>query len=260
MASESLLAEALADLLADFNRRNVPYALAGGWAFSALVEPRATTDIDFLILLDHPSRETIQSLLAPLFESLIVHPAPMTMRGISMWRTVGVRHREEVVVDFLLADSSYLQSALARKQQIPLRGQLVPILALEDLILLKMLAGRLQDQADLEKIEARRSELQIDWAYSYHRRAVGRPDNLLDEDPWYVSLGSTAQERAQVYADWLETSVSGKEWEQIRKATQQGRVVGSGSFQDEIGSRIGRRLKGETRGRPKRVDRSEIAL
>ncbi len=165
MAFESFLAEALADLLADFDRRNVQYALAGGWAFSALIEPRATTDIDLLILLDRPSRETIQSLLAPLFESLIVHPAPMTMRGISMWRTVGVRRREEVVVDFLLADSAFLQAALSRKQQIPWRGESVSIVTLEDLILLKMLAGRLQDQADLEKIEARRSEFQIDWAY-----------------------------------------------------------------------------------------------
>lgn len=95
---------------------------------------------------------------------------------------------------------------------------------------------------------------------SYHRRALERPDNLLDDDPWYASLGNTATERAQVYSDWLETSVSGNEWDQIRKATQQGRVVGSDSFQEEIGSSVGRRLKGETRGRPKGVGRSEIAL
>ena len=95
---------------------------------------------------------------------------------------------------------------------------------------------------------------------SYHRRALGRPDDLLDEDPWYVSLGNTAAERAQAYADWLETSVAAKGWDHIRNATQQGRVVGSDSFQDEIGSSVGRRLKGETRGRPKRVVRSEIAL
>jgi putative transposase len=96
---------------------------------------------------------------------------------------------------------------------------------------------------------------------SYHWRVLGRPDDLLDEDPWYVSLGNSAKERAQVYAAWLGATVSGKEWDQIRTATQQGRVVGSDSFQEEVGSTVGRRLKGETRGHPKRADHSsEIAL
>lgn len=165
MAPESILAEAVAGLLADFNRRNIEYALAGGWAFSALIEPRATTDIDVLILLDRPSSESIRSLLAPLFESLVIHPAPMTMRGISIWRTVGVRRQKEIIVDFLLADSVFLRSALARKRRTPLRGEMISVVALEDLMLLKMLAGRLQDLADLEKIEARQTQLQIDWSY-----------------------------------------------------------------------------------------------
>jgi hypothetical protein len=41
----------------------------------------------------------------------------------------------------------------------------IPILTVEDLILLKTLAGRLQDQADLEKIRARQKELGVDWDY-----------------------------------------------------------------------------------------------
>ena len=44
MAAEPILIQALSDLIAEFNRRGVPYALAGGWAYSALVEPRATTE------------------------------------------------------------------------------------------------------------------------------------------------------------------------------------------------------------------------
>ena len=165
MAFESFLGEALADLLADFNRRGVDYALAGGWAFSALVEPRATTDIDLLIVLDRPSRESIQALLSSVFDSTIVHPTPMTFQGISMWRSVGVCREQEVVVDFLLADSDFLRTALARKHRIALGALLVSVLTLEDLILLKTIAGRLQDQADLEKIAERKSDLQIDWSY-----------------------------------------------------------------------------------------------
>jgi hypothetical protein len=91
MAAESILVRAFSDLITDFNRRGVTYALAGGWAYSALVEPRATTDIALLILLDPPSREQIQTLVSSLFDSTIIHPSPMVFQGISIWRIVEIR-------------------------------------------------------------------------------------------------------------------------------------------------------------------------
>lgn len=165
MAKESFLAGSLADLAAQLNRRRVEYALAGGWAYSALVEPRATTDIDLLIFVETPSPDAIQSLLSPIFSSLVVHAAPMRFRGVSIWRAVGIRHDREVVVDLLLADSPFLRTALGRRQTVTFGDSQVAILTVEDLMLLKMLAGRLQDRADLEKIEARKADLAVDWAY-----------------------------------------------------------------------------------------------
>ena len=155
MAAESFLVRALSTLIDDFNRRGLVYALAGGWAYSALVEPRATTDIDLLMLIEQPSREGIQSLLSPQFDSTVVHPAPMVFQGISIWRTV----------DFILADSEYLRTALVRRRLVAFGSLQVPILTVEDLIVLKTVAGRLQDQADLEKIRARQKELGVDWDY-----------------------------------------------------------------------------------------------
>jgi hypothetical protein len=137
----------------------------GGWAYSALVEPRATTDIDLLVLVEQPSRETISDLLSPLFSSIVVHPAPMGFKGIAIWLVVGINQGQEVVVDLLLADSEFLNHALARKQTVEFGNLSVPILTLEDLIILKTLAGRLQDQADLEKIRNRGVDLQVDWSY-----------------------------------------------------------------------------------------------
>lgn len=163
MAGESDLGQILTELLNEFDRRNAQYALARGWAFSVLVEPRATTDVDILILLDSPSRETIQSLISSVFTSTIVHSAPMKFRGISIWCCTGIRENRETVVDLLLADSEFLQSALAWKRRISFGSQVVCILTLEDLILMKMIAGRLQDQADLEKIA--QAELPVDQVY-----------------------------------------------------------------------------------------------
>ncbi|MEI8015622.1 MAG: hypothetical protein WCH20_12395 [Nitrospira sp.] len=168
MASEPILVHALSDLVTEFNRRGVSYALAGGWAYSALVEPRATTDIDLLILLEQPSREHLQALVSALFDSTVIHPAPMVFQGISIWRIVGIRSDQEVIVDLLLADSEYLRTALARTRPVPFGALLVPILTLEDLVILKTLAGRLQDRADLEKIRAHQADLHIDWAYVDH--------------------------------------------------------------------------------------------
>jgi len=165
MAAESFLVRALSTLVEDFSRRGLNYALAGGWAYSALVEPRATTDIDLLMLFEQPSREGIQSLLSPQFDSTVVHPAPMRFQGISIWRAVGVRDDQEVVIDFILADSEYLRTALIRRRLVAFGSLQVPILSVEDLIVLKTMAGRLQDQADLEKIRARQNELQVDWSY-----------------------------------------------------------------------------------------------
>jgi putative transposase len=42
---------------------------------------------------------------------------------------------------------------------------------------------------------------------SYHRQALGCPDDLVDEDLWYVSLGNTTQDRARV----IPISVSTRE-------------------------------------------------
>ena len=118
MAAESFLVQALSTLITEFNRRGLHYALAGGWAYSALVEPRATTDIDLLMLIEQPTREGIQSLLASQFDSTVVHPAPMVFKGISIWRAVGIRSGQDVVVDLLLADSDYLKTALSRRRMV----------------------------------------------------------------------------------------------------------------------------------------------
>ena len=54
---------------------------------------------------------------------------------------------------------------LSRRRTVVFGEFNVPILAIEDLIVLKLLAGRLPDQADLEKIRARQDELHVDWSY-----------------------------------------------------------------------------------------------
>jgi len=85
---------------------------------------------------------------------------------------------------------------------------------------------------------------------SYSFRALGKPDRLLDEDPWYMGLGASGQERQRVYREWMRSRTDVEEWNEIRRATQQGRVIGKASFQQQIEAMLGRRVVGEQRGRP----------
>jgi predicted nucleotidyltransferase len=167
VAEEAYLIPTLSSVIRALNQQGVNYALAGGLAYSALVEPRATTDVDLLILLENPSPDKVAGLFSSVFDSLVPHPGPMVFKGIPIWRVVGVLDEKEVVVDLLIAQSDFLRQALARKRTVDFLGLPLPIVTLEDLVILKAMAGRLQDRADLEKIK-QQPDLQVDWDYVRH--------------------------------------------------------------------------------------------
>jgi predicted nucleotidyltransferase len=146
------------------NEQGTDYALAGGLAYSALVEPRATTDVDLLIMLEATRPDQIAALFSNVFDSVIPHPGPMSFKGVSIWRVIGINDEREAIVDLLLVESDFHRRALARKQTVDFQGLALPIVTLEDLVILKTMAGRLQDLADLDHIK-RHPELQIDWPY-----------------------------------------------------------------------------------------------
>ena len=88
---------------------------------------------------------------------------------------------------------------------------------------------------------------------SYQRRALGRSDRLLDDDPWYAGLGTTEKERQEKYQQWIDSQIDEGEWAEIRQATQRGRLIGREPFQKQVEAMTGRRLVGEARGRPKKA-------
>ena len=61
MDVKETLIDQLKKIVQFLNKQRIDYALAGGLAFSALVEPRATMDID---ILDFPKKvDTVKSKL-----------------------------------------------------------------------------------------------------------------------------------------------------------------------------------------------------
>jgi len=93
---------------------------------------------------------------------------------------------------------------------------------------------------------------------SYHHRALGLLDRLLDDDPWYEGLGASAEERQNNYQKWMNSQIDDREWDEIRQATQRGRLIGKETFHKQVEEMTGRRLVGEGRGRPKKTSGTAV--
>src|SRR5207248_1452514 len=75
----------------------------------------------------------------------------------------------EIQIDLLLGDSAYHHAALSRRMPLELPGLSLEVftLACEDLILHKLLAGRLLDRADVGAL-LRQNRAALDLVYLFH--------------------------------------------------------------------------------------------
>ena len=150
----------LRDLVSDFNEREVPYALIGGFALGVLGIQRATMDLDFLVARD----------ALPQVDEI------MRRRGYNL------RYRSENVsqfvsdsashgqIDFLHAFREISQSMLSRASELPAFADVLRVRTLqpEDIVGLKVQAlandpGReRRDMVDIELLVERYSD-EVDW-------------------------------------------------------------------------------------------------
>ena len=56
----------------------------------------------------------------------------------------------------------------------------------------------------------------------------------------------------------MDSQINEGEWEEIRHATQRGRLIGQPTFQKRVEAMTGRRLAGEARGWPKKMAATRI--
>ncbi len=143
------------DLLAEFGRFAVRYALLGGYAVGYYSKPRATRDLDLLVSGDGDNLNRVGSALADFGAPAAVVEAARTM-GPTEIVYLG---QPPLRIDLLRsADGIDTEAVLGRAHHIELSALRIPVLALDDLIENKRAAGRPQDQADvaaLERVRAR---------------------------------------------------------------------------------------------------------
>lgn len=146
-----LVAE-LKSLAALLDGAHVPYALCGGMAVTVHGAVRSTKDIDLLV------RDTDVERVVEL-----VRPAGWRFRALPMVFDPGEPHARHltrvtriegplVLMLDLIAVTPFLQPVFDGRIVIEVGGQPLSVVSLDGLAVMKRLAGRPQDLADLEKL------------------------------------------------------------------------------------------------------------
>ena len=139
------------DVLSIFNDRDVEYLLVGAYALAVHGLPRATGDIDILVLTTPRNAQRA-------FESLGEFGAPMdqvttedfTEKGIVF--QIGIAPRR---IDVLTSiDGVEFVDAWQDRSIVQIEGLSVPVISREHLIANKRATGRPQDLADVAWLEA----------------------------------------------------------------------------------------------------------
>ncbi len=147
------------------NTAGVRYVVVGGLATVLHGHARLTADIDLAVdLAPEEAIKTIRTLVAKGFRPQ-VPVAPEAFADPDA-REVWLRDKHMLafslvdqvnpmrVVDLLLKPDVPFELLLARSEEVALNNTIIRIASVEDLIALKRYAGRPQDLADIEQLEA----------------------------------------------------------------------------------------------------------
>jgi hypothetical protein len=152
---------ALRAIVADLGRGGRGFALVGGLAVSARVEPRFTRDADLVVSVpdDDGAEQVLRELLAVGYRLLSTVEHDVAKRLATARLASPAAPDEDLVVDVLFASSGVEPEIAARAQPLEvLDGLVVPVAALGDLLALKLLSRdddtRPQDGPDLRALRA----------------------------------------------------------------------------------------------------------
>jgi hypothetical protein len=161
-AVNDALQQTLSDLVDFLDGRALPFAVIGGIAVAVRGEPRFTADVDVVIGADVDSALVLlQDLGNTPFRPLFAGVQELVQTAFLL----PLRHvRTTIKVDLAIGLSGFERQVIDRATTVDVAGRGVPIASAEDLILMKVLAARPRDLADVRGIVARQPDA-LDWEY-----------------------------------------------------------------------------------------------
>lgn len=157
---EPALWPTLADAARVFESRGIQFALIGGLAVSLRGQPRMTVDVDLLILADvDQALGLVRELASTPFEPLFAGVEEVVTRSFIL----PLRHRiTGIRVDVAIGMSGFEQKAVGHASPVTIGDVRMPVVVIEDLLVMKALAGRPQDEQDIRGLIAAQGDA-IDW-------------------------------------------------------------------------------------------------
>lgn len=184
----TLQEKALLDLARCLEEHRIAYMIIGGIANAAWGEPRSTLDIDVTIAAEPTEVVEIANALGPDFRPLVsdIESFVQETRVLPLESHSGVR------VDLIFGVLPFEREAIERAKPLPIADDEVVFCTPEDLILLKIISQREQDQADVRGILQRRFE-DLDFEYLEPRirelsELLSRPEILHNWSRWQADL------------------------------------------------------------------------
>lgn len=127
---------------------DIPHAFGGAIALAFYGEPRDTRDLDVNIALPPSEQARLLDALASLFP---ISDRPRVERELI--RIAQTRlFWEETGIDLFMADIPFHDSIARRSHEVDYVGTRLPIIAAEDLVVLKAAFNRPQDWLDIENL------------------------------------------------------------------------------------------------------------
>lgn len=171
----------LRDLVAWLEAVRVEGVVIGGLAAGILGRPRLTRDVDLLVTLE-PERWPELLARGDRFGFLPRVPDPLGFAERN--RVLLLRHEPTLVdLDVSLGGLAFEEEAVARAVRVEVEGVNVPLVSAEDLLVMKAVAHRPRDLADIEGVLARNPDLDLERAQAWIREfsaALDRPEIFED--------------------------------------------------------------------------------